>query len=111
MDRDGNLHFCFPPQTSIIASGGIGRIYRKARMPPLKRVTESLHHGAPAPRVENMEFVQFHPTALIHPDKNGRYFPDFRGSARRRCGPFGTGAGNASCVSHIQWPTLRQGTS
>jgi L-aspartate oxidase len=58
----------------VIASGGIGRIYRKSTNAHTQTgdgIAAAIRAGA---KVENMEFVQFHPTALIHPDKNGRYF-------------------------------------
>ena len=58
----------------IIASGGIGRVYRNstnARSATGDGVAAALRAGA---ALKDMEFVQFHPTALIHPDDTGRFF-------------------------------------
>lgn len=73
IDTDGIFTF-FASANVIIASGGIGRIYRKSTNAYTQTgdgIAAAMRAGA---KVENMEFVQFHPTALIHPDKNGRYF-------------------------------------
>lgn len=73
MNRNG-IYTLFSTAKVIIASGGIGRIYRKSTNAHTQTgdgIAAAMRAGA---QVENMEFVQFHPTALIHPDKNGRYF-------------------------------------
>lgn len=72
---DGNNTPClFAAARVIIASGGIGRIYRNST-----NFTGATGDGiAAASRagavLKDMEFVQFHPTAFIHPDDNGRFF-------------------------------------
>ncbi len=58
----------------VIASGGIGRVYRNstnAGSATGDGIAAAMRAGA---AVGHMEFVQFHPTALIHPDNNMRYF-------------------------------------
>lgn len=58
----------------IVASGGIGRVYRNSTNASCATgdgIASAIRAGA---FVDNMEFVQFHPTALIHPDFNIRYF-------------------------------------
>lgn len=58
----------------IMASGGIGRLYRNSTNSNIATgdgIAASLRAGA---NLKNMEFVQFHPTALIHPDSNMRFF-------------------------------------
>lgn len=70
---DGQYQFC---QTNhvILATGGIGRIYRNStnsRSATGDGISAALRCGA---ALQDMEFVQFHPTALTHPDTAGRYF-------------------------------------
>lgn len=58
----------------ILCTGGIGRVYRNstnARAATGDGIAAALRAGA---ALRDMEFVQFHPTALIHPDENGRFF-------------------------------------
>jgi L-aspartate oxidase len=72
-DMDGK-YVLFRTNSVIIASGGIGRIYRNSTNASCATgdgIAASIRAGAV---VKNMEFVQFHPTALIHPDLNMRYF-------------------------------------
>jgi L-aspartate oxidase len=72
-DKSGKYIF-FRSSNVIVASGGIGRIYRNSTNASCATgdgIAASIRAGA---EVSNMEFVQFHPTALIHPDLNMRYF-------------------------------------
>lgn len=58
----------------VIATGGIGRIYKNSTNAVSVTgdgIAAAMRVGA---EVKNMEFVQFHPTALIHPGEGGRYF-------------------------------------
>jgi len=58
----------------IIATGGIGRVFRNST----NAVSATGDGIAAANRagavLKDMEFVQFHPTAFVHPDDDGRYF-------------------------------------
>jgi L-aspartate oxidase len=58
----------------ILATGGIGRVYRNSTNSACATgdgIAAAIRAGA---KVKDMEFVQFHPTAMIHPDENMRYF-------------------------------------
>ncbi|MHB1313958.1 MAG: L-aspartate oxidase [Christensenellales bacterium] len=58
----------------VVASGGIGRVYRNSTNAVCATgdgIAAAYRAGA---ELKDMEFVQFHPTALMHPDDNGRFF-------------------------------------
>jgi L-aspartate oxidase len=58
----------------VIASGGVGRVFRNST----NAICASGDGIAAARRANaklaDMEFIQFHPTALIHPSETGRFF-------------------------------------
>ncbi len=58
----------------VLCTGGIGRVYRNSTNAACATgdgIAAAIRAGA---QVNDMEFVQFHPTALVHPDLNGRFF-------------------------------------
>jgi aspartate oxidase len=73
MDGKNHVRFFEAPNV-ILATGGIGHVYRNstnARCATGDGIAAALRAGA---SVRDMEFVQFHPTALVHPDRTGRFF-------------------------------------
>ena len=48
----------------VLATGGCGQVYRHTTNPASRRATGSRWRTAPGAKIANMEFVQFHPTAL-----------------------------------------------
>ncbi len=58
----------------VIATGGVGRIFRNSTNAGCitgDGIAASIRAGA---EISDMEFVQFHPTAMVHPSETGRYF-------------------------------------
>ena len=69
-----NMFMHFVCSKIVLATGGIGRVYRNSTNAACATgdgIAAAQRAGA---EVKDMEFVQFHPTALVHPDLHGRYF-------------------------------------
>jgi L-aspartate oxidase len=68
--RERSVHR-FLAAATILATGGLGRIYRNTTNPPGARGDGvAMAHRAGA-RLINMEYIQFHPTALAIPGAEG----------------------------------------
>ena len=70
-DRKGREVHRYVASATILATGGLGRIYRNTSNPPGARGDGlAMAHRAGA-RIENAEYVQFHPTTLAVPGAEG----------------------------------------
>lgn len=58
----------------ILATGGIGRVYKNSTNAVCITGDGIAAANRAGAVLKDMEFVQFHPTALIHPDETGRFF-------------------------------------
>jgi L-aspartate oxidase len=73
LDKQNKPHY-FAASKVIIASGGIGRVYQNSTNDTCATgdgIAAAARAGA---ILKDMEFVQFHPTAFVYPNENGRFF-------------------------------------
>ncbi|MBN1447204.1 MAG: L-aspartate oxidase [Bacteroidetes bacterium] len=64
--QSGEVHLCFA-RTTIITAGGCGQVYLHTTNPAIATgdgIAMAYRAGA---NIANMEFIQFHPTTLFHP--------------------------------------------
>src|SRR5687768_2002185 len=70
-DREGKTVHRYLAQATVLATGGLGGIYRSTTNPAGARGDGlAMAHRAGA-RIANAEYVQFHPTALAAPGAEG----------------------------------------
>lgn len=86
---EGTVHR-FLARATILATGGLGRIYRYTTNPPGSRGDGlAMAHRAGA-RIANAEYVQFHPTSLAAPGAEGFLISEaVRGEGARLLTPDG----------------------
>lgn len=71
---DGGGYYVIRTDNAVIATGGIGQIYKTSTNPLISTgdgIAAAMRAGA---RLNNIEFIQFHPTGLYDPKPEGQAF-------------------------------------
>ncbi|MEP6994863.1 MAG: FAD-dependent oxidoreductase [Acidobacteriota bacterium] len=67
LSRSSGVVTPHPARETILATGGLGQVYQHTTNPPGARGDGFAMAKRAGARLLNLEYIQFHPTALVHP--------------------------------------------
>ncbi|NBV30265.1 MAG: FAD-binding protein, partial [Chitinophagaceae bacterium] len=74
LNRETNTIDKILSRVTVLATGGVGQVYRTTTNPAIATGDGVAMVYRAKGRIENMEFIQFHPTALYEPGMRGQAF-------------------------------------
>jgi len=103
LDIDRQRVETLPARAVVLATGGAGKVYRYTTNPDTSTGDGIAMAWRAGCRVGNMEFVQFHPTCLYHPqERNFLITEALRGEGAHLKLPFGDQGGTRFMPMHDQ---------